>query len=55
MAWQLDISTEIEIYTLDNPWSRNADVVNIINLRINYNNNNNLHGLMWYALTLTDR
>ncbi len=30
--------------------SRNADVVNI-NLRIKYNNNNNLHGLMWYEFT----
>ncbi len=31
--------------------SRNADVVNIINLIIKYNNNNNLHGLMWYEFT----
>ncbi len=26
--------------------SRNADIVNINNLRIKYSNNNNLHGLM---------
>ncbi len=29
-----------------NTQSRNADVVNINNLRIKYSNNNNLHGLM---------
>ncbi len=45
--------TEIEIYALIHTiysFSRNADVVNIKNLRIKYNNNNNLHGLIWYEL-----
>ncbi len=46
MAIRLDC-TEIEIYML----IHNADVVNINNLRKRYNNNNNLHGLIWYELT----
>ncbi len=32
--------------------SRNADVVNINNLRIKYNNNNIATVLMWYELDL---
>ncbi len=51
MAWWLDC-TEIEIYANTHyTQSRNADVVNINNLRIKYNNNNTLHSLMWYELT----
>ncbi len=44
MTIRLDC-TEIEIYRLTHTIG-NADVVNINNLRIKYNNNNNLHGLM---------
>ncbi len=45
MTIRLDC-TEIEIYTLIHyTQSHNADVVTINNLRIKYNNNNNLHGL----------
>ncbi len=52
MTIRLDC-TEIDIYTLIH-YTHNDDVVNINKLRIKYNNNNNLHGLMWYELTLTD-
>ncbi len=50
MTIRLDC-TEIEIMLIHTTQSRNADVVNINNLRIKYNNNNTLHGLMWCELT----
>ncbi len=31
--------------------TRNADVVNMNSFRKKYNNNNNLHGVMWYELS----
>ncbi len=48
MIWQL----KIRLYRNwnANTQSRNADVVDINNLRTKYNNNNYLHGLMWYEL-----
>ncbi len=50
MTIRLDC-TEIEIVNTHYTQSRNADVVNINNLRIKYNNINNLHSLMWCELT----
>ncbi len=41
----MTIRVDYRNYTLYS-LSGNADVVNIKNLRIKYNNNNNLHGLM---------
>ncbi len=54
MVWQLDIRLYRNWNLHANTHytqSRNADVVNINNLRIKYNNKNSSHGLMWYALT----
>ncbi len=54
MIWQLDIrlyrNWNLHANTHCTP-PHNADVVENNNLRIKYNTNNNLHGLMWYELT----
>ncbi len=53
MEWQLEITlySNWNLHTNTHYTHSNVDVVNINTLTIKYNNNNNLHGLMWYELT----